>query len=204
MVNIKFKHKSIFSRQKLLWIKYIFRIISFILILSTLLFEIVYLTNIVVLPVSVGLVILIIVNIILLVRLIQEGINPIELKTNGTLIKIKNLNLNLYKLYKSDIVSGYGLLFNINGEKISLYIHNSVKFLPEALDFSWTIDALLRVNEEYDIKYLSKSKLITEINSITHPELNKVIENCFITKRISKKNRRKALESLKKYKRDKT
>ncbi|MEQ8156771.1 MAG: hypothetical protein ABRQ25_18155, partial [Clostridiaceae bacterium] len=66
-------------------------------------------------------------------------------------------------------------------------------------DFGRGLDVLLKKDEFYSITYLSKSKLIVEIESITHPELNEVIDKCFINIRGSKKDRKKAFQLLEEY-----
>ena len=96
---------------------------------------------------------------------------------------------NKYLYLKGNNYLAYKLIIESNGMRNKLYIFQKARF---SIELERALNVLLRVNEIYIIKFLSKSNLITEIESVTYPDLNIVIEDCFIKKNVSKKERQRA------------
>ncbi|MEQ8197412.1 MAG: hypothetical protein ABRQ27_05365 [Clostridiaceae bacterium] len=138
--------------------------------------------------------ILLTLSIIFLGRLIFEIYSPKKISLEGKLVKLKYLDYK-YKYGKVYDDYGYKIIIEANGQKKRLLLLHKERWE----DFGRGLDVLLKKDEFYSITYLSKSKLIVEIESITHPELNEVIDKCFINIRGSKKDRKKAFQLLEKY-----
>jgi hypothetical protein len=186
VINIKIDAKDIFSRQTYLWINRVLALVIFgaaFIFFST--FELEDNSNAYILIFGLS---LIVSSIAYSWKLISEIVNPKQRVLKGTLKKFKYLNL------KGEYF-GYRLIFESNEQKKKLYIYSKEKWIES----QWALGVMLKAGEMYNVKYLSKSKLITEIENISHPELNLVIDQCFKNKRVSKKERKKAFMLLDEY-----
>jgi hypothetical protein len=186
VINIIIKAKGIFSRQMYLWIN---RILVLVILGTTFIFistfELEDNSNLYILIFGLS---IIVSSIVYSWKLISEIVNPEQRVLKGTLKKFKCLKLN------GDYF-GYRLILESDEQKKKLYIFHKEKWIES----QWALNVMLKVNEIYSVKYLSKSNLITEIENISNPELNLVIEDCFTNKRVSKKGRKKAFKLLDEY-----
>jgi hypothetical protein len=134
---------------------------------------------------------LLIISIVCFGRLIFELRHPTERLLRGKLIR-----LNSIKPLRAKGYFGFNLIVEADGKKEKLLlIHKKVKFIMD----KWPLYVLLRENETYNIKFLSKSKVITEIESISHPELNAIIDACAVGKKVSKRDKKRAFNRLEEY-----
>lgn len=187
MIKIKIINQSTFSRQLTLWINnlVVFIVGIFFIYLSWIGYE----DKLSIYFLFLGLILLFI-SVIFFGSLIYEVMNPKESIIKGKLINVKNFTPFRFSDY-----FGFKVVIETDGAKKRLQLIHREKWIYN----QWALNLLLNKGEEYSIKYLSKSKLITEIESITYPELNSVIQTCFVDKRVSKKSRKRAFELLKQY-----
>ncbi len=126
------------------------------------------------------------------VCLISECINPYEQTIDDCkLVKVKELTGGGKYIQNNDI--GYRLTFYFNNKNRKLFI-----CLDNNIDSTLSLQVLLKNNESYKLKYLTKSKIITEIENITFPEINEAIYKYF-EKNQNKKQRKRSSEVFYKY-----
>lgn len=101
-------------------------------------------------------------GLILSARLVYDFFIPQESSLNGTLIKDKSLHYRFR--YGGRDFFGHKLIIESDGKKEKFFMYYDDKWLIEKRSLLF----LLKVNDEYSIKYLAKSKVITEIERIPH------------------------------------
>jgi len=187
VIKIKIINQSTFSRQLTLWINnlVVFIVGIFFIYLSWIGYE----DKLSIYFLFLGLILLFI-SVIFFGSLIYEVMNPKE-----SIIKCKLINVKNFTPFRFSDYFGFKVVIETDGVKKRLQLIHREKWIYN----QWALNLLLNKGEEYSIKYLSISKLITEIENITYPELNSVIQTCFVDKRVSKKSRKRAFELLKQY-----
>lgn len=123
-------------------------------------------------------------------RLLYEAAHPQERVLKGRLTRLTRIEPIRVGSY-----IGFSLVVESEGQKKRVVLMHKEKFNCH----QWPLDILLREGEIYTVKFLSRSKLVTEIENVTHPELNVLIDTCFEDRKAGKKEKMRALDRLASY-----
>lgn len=127
--------------------------------------------------------------IIISVPYLYEIRNPISITTECDFVRL----IEIYSA-RGNFWGGYVLKFQIDNKIKSFFIYNS-KF-EQALEQDLAM--LLRRGERFKVTYLAISKVIIEIENITYPIVNEIIDGCD-TSNFTKKQIREYSKQYSKY-----